>query len=352
MNTGVEGVKKAIKARLFKNVQKNVMSRLIENRIIVINPSVSDVIDTNEVFRHGEYYLYIAGYERLLSIFQQFGGNIKRIQIVHHNITDNLLRYNIYENIVKVYAQQLTEVRVNANDFSQFLLELSNAGEHFQFRNARKFVFQGFDLGIQFDLNTIFPKLESLVLHSIEDRINTVCLANVENLKEFELDYSSFGSLRKQDLEYIFIKNKYIERLSLEMWSKIDTFRLIERHLKNLTTLIVRNEGTDILDRINKNLSFDMPNLKMLVLRGTYKNCRIIDFVNCFKNVEVAILRPANECDFLRYIGKLMYVKEIITNKFNKNNVHRIMRQLKYWTYSFENEKFTNKEFLVLKRNA
>ncbi|XP_031617083.1 uncharacterized protein LOC116336973 isoform X2 [Contarinia nasturtii] len=144
------------------------VKKILEDRIIQIVPINFDNEKMHEFDLGGYIYLNIYGVNKALSLFKNFGNLIKKIKVDYKFIdqVDDNIRHQINENIITKYAKQFTEFHIVAsNAFLTFLDELSNGGERIRFPNVKKLVYHGPDFGNSYDLNSIFPNLESLTLH-------------------------------------------------------------------------------------------------------------------------------------------------------------------------------------------
>lgn len=318
------------------SASKNVMRQILEKCVIVIDLH-NDISGIEGRLKNGELYLHIRNFTRLMSLFENFGESTRRIHINYQHIMGVNYRERrvINENIIKKYANQLTELRINA--FCNLLWdEISNDEGNIYFPNVKTFSYSGVNDLASFDLHSIFPKLESFSMTGLIRIADKNCLANVKNLKELELRIDSMG-IEEHQLDTIFTNNKGLTRVVLSIANRKDTLRSIERNLKNLTSFeIQRNVDTEILDRAHDQLyvlksittfkigfyvtsqltdrvlSFDMPNLKILYLNALLIDDRIIDFINLFKRLETVDVRSDTRNAMVKDIGKLIYVKEFI----------------------------------------
>ncbi|XP_031619140.1 uncharacterized protein LOC116338176 [Contarinia nasturtii] len=229
---GFKTTKMAGQSRALMTISGDAMRRIFQDRIIVIDPN-RYYDGTYEYYNKGERYLEIANYARLLSLFQQFGGNTSRIHVYYGSMNDSV-RSEINKNIIKKCANQLTELKISTSDDTRIWEELSNENGSIFFPEVKKFKYLGPISRNSFDLNSIFPKLETFtLLGSVND---TNCLKNVKSLKELTM---STSSIEEHQFDNIFANNKQIYKLSLATITR-KTLGAIEKNLNNLKTLKVK----------------------------------------------------------------------------------------------------------------
>lgn len=287
--------------RILRTIPRKAMERIFEDRIIVINPHNFDGI--NEYISDDNSYLRIGGYDRLMLFFQYFGNHTKRIEIMYDFLRNHEC-HAISENIIKKYAGQLTEIRMRTLDDAEIWAAISNENGEILFPKVKKFHYKGTSSKNTLKLNSIFPELKSIELFgSIAD---AHCMSNIKNLNELVL---STISIEEHQLENIFANNKEITKLILLIANKIETLHSIEKHLKHLQILQIKYVGKEFLTRPKErlynlssittfdvaireisdflgDLSFEMPNLKKLILRGDRIDEDIVHFINHFEKLE------------------------------------------------------------------
>ncbi|XP_031629747.1 uncharacterized protein LOC116344982 [Contarinia nasturtii] len=315
----------------------NVMSRIFENHIIVINLH-GTISGIEQHLQNGELHLHIGNFNRLMSLFEKFGKNVRRIHINYKSLIGpyDRERQIINKNIIKRFGDQLTELKITTF-YDAIWNEISNENGEIHFPNVKKFSYTGINGRDIFDLHSIFPKLETFRMNGLVRIIDKNCLANVKNLKELELKISSIG-IEEHQLDSIFANNKGISTLVLSIVRRKDTLRSIEENLKHLETLEIQGHAdNEILERgfdrvynlksvitfrlnfyvtsqlVDKILSFEMPNLKRLYLQALLIDNRITDFINHFKNLEMADVRSETKNVMVKQIGKLIYAKAFVT---------------------------------------
>ncbi|XP_031621449.1 uncharacterized protein LOC116339611 [Contarinia nasturtii] len=316
-------------------VAGDAIRRVFETRIIAIQ-EYPDMAETIEVY-DGEQILLIRNHTKLMSLFEQFGSHARRIHISYESM-DKERRREINEKIMKRCANQLTELQILTRDDTGIWEEMSNGKRDIRFPKVEHFIFLGSSKRNKFDLNAIFPRLKffSFPFGSVTD---TNCLANVRNLKELKL---YIESIQEHQLGNIFANNKHISKLTLKTHIrktiKRETLRSIES-LKNLKTLEINKVSPDFFNRasnrvynltsvttfvtmcrepikLNRDFSFDMPNLKHLRLCGTNSDNRTSDLINHFKSLETVLLFGDCEFNVIECIESLKYVKEFTTSTY------------------------------------
>ncbi|XP_031633754.1 uncharacterized protein LOC116347332 [Contarinia nasturtii] len=297
------------------------VKKIFEDRIIQICPMNWDDEEVREETLDGNIYLNIYGGDRILSLFEHFGELVKKIKIDYEFIdeVDEDIRQQINENIIKKYAKQFTEFHIIVRgSFLAFLNELSDGGERIHFPNVKKLVYQGPNFGNSYDLNAIFPNLESLnfyynrffMSHSVM-QINMTCMENVTKLKELKLEINRHSYIQRE-LQHFLAKNKQISTLKIVIADKTDILRSIEAHATNLQTLEIQMDNTDFLTHVSEEHPFNMPKLKRLNLRGNCDTSRIINFINSFKKLETLDVWTNNDL-IISNFGKLIEIREFIT---------------------------------------
>ncbi|XP_031633843.1 uncharacterized protein LOC116347408 [Contarinia nasturtii] len=293
------------------------VKKIFEDRIIQVRPMNWDH-QISEESLNGSIYLNINDVNRALSFFKNFGDHIKKIKI-NYEFVDDIDRRQINENIITKYAKQFTDFHIVTFDsFSTFLDQLSNGGERTHFLNVKRLRYEGPSFGESYDLNAIFPNLESLTLyynpffmdHTFM-QINTNCMTNIKKLEELKLEINPV-SYELHDLEHIFVKNKQLFTLGLVLIDKIDILRSIEVHANTVQTLEIHIDGTDFLTHVSEKQPFNMPKLKRLNLRGSCDDSRIISFINSFKKLETLEVMVSNAL-IISQIEQLIEINEFIT---------------------------------------
>ncbi|XP_031628255.1 uncharacterized protein LOC116344032 [Contarinia nasturtii] len=333
---GLKATKGAGRSKALIAGSKDAMSRIFEDRILVIDnwTTLNRSVETSERQEHkdGQFYFDFGSYARLVSLFETFGKHARRISINYRSMNATVRR-EINKNIINKYANYLTELKIYVYNDSGIWEEISNENGQIQFPNVEKFTYvcdTADSSRKSFNLNAIFPKLESFkLIGSIKD---PNCLVNVTNLKELTLQTPSIPEHQFQD---IFAKNKKISKLNFSP-QKTETLQSIGKYLKNLQTLKINSAGDEFLTGGNRvqnltsvttfvvgidetrlltgGLSFKMPNLKRLIVRGEYIDQQLSDFINHFKNLDMVEIKPYDGIyDAVECIEKLTSVKEYIS---------------------------------------
>ncbi|XP_031639531.1 uncharacterized protein LOC116351547, partial [Contarinia nasturtii] len=369
---GIKAVELAVQNHVSPGAVKNAMSRLFRDCIIAIMPD--EVNETSEYYKNGERCIQTGNRAKLISLFEHFGENARRIHIYYCGMSD-VMRRDINENIIKRYAHQLTEFRINTFEDSNIWDEISNDRGELRFAQVKRFKYTGPITKATFDLNSIFPKLESL---SFFVRLtNANCLANVRNLKDIRL---FTGSIEEHQLAHIFKNNKQLSKVSLALnLHTTETLRAVENHLNRLQIFKIKYVNSEFFRRIDRiynltsvttfdvkfnetndligDLSFDMPNLKKLVLRGNIIDHRIADFINHFEQLDSVEVDSRCRYDIVKCVKELNKVKEFRTNGFENspsfkksfsqmNNVNKYFKKkMPAWTFS----QGTTEDFAIFK---
>ncbi|XP_031627237.1 uncharacterized protein LOC116343358 [Contarinia nasturtii] len=356
---GLELSKKAGRSKALIPASRMAMSNIFRDRLLFIDSymTMNRSDESYERYDNEDYHFQFGSLDRLNSLFETFGKDARRI-LINYRFMDETIRRDINKNIINKYANYFTQLIMIAQNDSGIWEEISNEKGVVQFPNVKKFTY-GCHIAdsnrTSFDLNKIFPNLESFKLFgSIKD---PNCLANVTKLTELRL---RDASIEEHHLPDIFAKNKQISELSFSTKSA-NTLRAIAQNLKNLQILKIRNAGSDFLIRatnrpvynltsvtnfdlyvyssseIIENLAFDMPNLKKMVLRVVLIDPQITNFINRFKHLESVRIIPYDLYNVVECIEKLTHAKEFtspflcsqiseLTNFFetSKSNLKRL----------------------------
>lgn len=152
--------------------------------------------DIREDAFNGNHIITIFSGEKILSMADNFGTIVKRIKVDYNFLDDdedvNDMRTQINEKTIIKQAEHFTEFEAVAkNSFIEFLDEIQSG---IRFPNVTKFMYEGPNLGNSYDLNVIFPNMESLTLYYNEIfmwyshmDIDINCLAKITKLKELQL---------------------------------------------------------------------------------------------------------------------------------------------------------------------
>lgn len=164
---------------------------------------------------------------------------------------------------------------IKAPNFIEFLNKIPHGKKQIIFPNVTKLTYKGAgynvaDFSGSFDLNEIFPKLESLTLyynmvfiHYSEMRVDMNCLKNIKNLKELQLEISP-NSTQVDELDNFFASNPKISKIKVTIKDNFDVLHSIANRLKNVQTLEIQFDSSEYLDHIPGDLSFNMPKLNVL----------------------------------------------------------------------------------------
>lgn len=333
---GLNATKGAGRSRALIAASRDGMGRIFRDHILMID-NIAMLISSNKTSQRfdkksGQFQLKFGNYNLLMSLFEICGKDARKIFINYRNMDENIRR-DINKNIVNKYAEYLTDLSIEILSDKGLWEEISNENGEIQFPNVKNFSYvcnKTLSDRKSFDLNAMFPKLENFKL--IGSINNPNCLANVSNLKDLTVlpTYVLRHNFPEHLFEDIFAKNKGITKLNISP-QKIETLQSIDKHLKRLETLQLKNPSRKFLTRntgyqvcnlssiatliIDNNLdkelpgnpSFSMPNLKRLIIRGEYLTYQCTDFINHFENLEYAEIKPfynVFEC-----IGKLKHVK-------------------------------------------
>lgn len=250
------------------------------------------------------------------------------------------MRHEINEKIIKKCAHQLIELKISTPDDSEIWKEISNENGSVCFPEVKKFKYIGSISRNSFDLNAIFPKLEIFTLLGSVNDAN--CLAKVKNLKELTLSSESIG---EHQFEQIFANNGHITKLSLASITT-GTLGSVATHLNNLKILKVKRVGKEFFIRpanvdryflpsvsyldvnfyetseLIGDLSFDMPNLRSLKLRGNLVDHRIYEFINHFEKLESVKIDTTCKYDMVKCVEQLTHVNEFATGGFENSRVY------------------------------
>ncbi|XP_031617953.1 uncharacterized protein LOC116337488 [Contarinia nasturtii] len=330
--SGLETTKKVARDQIRSGLAGK---KIFKDRIIDLYPTRWGNSETEERFQLGDHIIYIYSYNRIVSIFEEFGDVINRVKI-SFEFLDEDIRHKINENIIKKYSKNWTELYISAPNFLEIIDEISNGEGRIRFPNVKKFTFsgvghEGANFGGSYDLNSIFPKLESLTLyytmifiHYSKMEINANCLKNVTKLKKLQLDIAP-DSFEVQDLKNMLARNKQITDFGFTITNNTDTLPSVVKYLKNLQTLKIQIDGTEFLDHISDETIFNIPTLKRLSISGGQDDFRTIDFINCFKKVETVDM--ISSTDSIRSdIGRLIHAKEFITTLVKIANLQEILQ--------------------------
>ncbi|XP_031622772.1 uncharacterized protein LOC116340432 [Contarinia nasturtii] len=347
---GLEATKNAARAQM--NISRVVMTRIIEKRIVVIDPD--DLFDgTQEYYQDGDYYLEIGSYDRIIEMFQKFGKKVKRIHVIYDELYGDDRRY-LNDYVIKPYVNKLTELRIKTLDDTGLWQEILNPERQLHFPSVKKFDFYGTNTRDSFKLESIFPNLEIFKFYGAI--VDTNCLENVKNLKELTL---RTRSIAEQQFDHIFVNNKNLTKLALLMPYEMTTLRSIHIHLTKLKTLKLRDPGRGFLIRANdpvytlasvdsldvifgRNselvgpLSFNMPNVTKIRLHGNRIDSDISGFVSQFKNLKTLEVKVVHRYDVAQSIAQLKNIKEFITTKFEMN----LLSQLYTFFHNFDEKTF------------
>lgn len=311
--------------------------KIFQDRLIHISPMNWDDEQTREEDNeNGTICLNIYGVDRILSLFEHFGNLVTKIKINYEFIdeVDDDIRQEINENVIKKYSNQFTELHVIvSSSFSTFLDQFSIGGERIHFPNVKKLVYQGPNFGNSYDLNSIFPNLESLHFyynrffadHSLM-QLNMTCMENVSKLKELNLQIHR-NSYTIRGLEHFLMRNEQLSTLKIVLTDKIDILRSIEAHAINLKTLEIQIDSVGFLDRVSEKHPFNMPNLKRLNLRGICDDSRIIKFINNFQKLETLDVWINSDLIALN-MEKLIDIHEFITFDIKTANINEKLEKI------------------------
>ncbi|XP_031637872.1 uncharacterized protein LOC116351022 [Contarinia nasturtii] len=338
------GFEAAKKAAQIKIRSRGAINRIFEDNIIIIKPypheKHEEIIEFDQ---KDEHFLKIQDYGKLMRLFHHFGEHVRRIHIYYYYMDDDMRR-DINENIIKKYANQLTELEIytpqvwSESQNERIWQEISNENGEIHFPKVKKFKYTGRISRKSFDVNSILPSIEIFKLHGDVDDIN--CLANVRHLKELSLNTESIG---EDLLVNIIANNKQITKLTLWNSNTIRTVRSIGENLKDLKTLIVKYVGNDffvpttnkvynftsvtsfsvfgVMASLYRNISFDMPNLENLKLVGWNIDHRITNFVNRFHKLETVYVDGLTGKSSMSCIKSMIHVKEFATIDFGNSKL-------------------------------
>lgn len=347
-DAGLEETKKACRSRLLSNAAAAAMKRIFENRILTFDGSLFSETETIEYsVSNGDIFIIFGSIANLESLFRRFGEYARRIEIDYRSIEEISVWRDISQRFIMPIANQLTELRVLANDDGNIWKQMSNRKQKIHFPNVKKFSYFGSDSHTgSYDLNSIFPQLETF--HFFGDVMQSYRLPNVSNLTELVLESST---IQEHQLEYIFANNEKIKKLTISI-QKWQTLHSIAQHLKNLQTLKVQKAGNEFLTRKNNNvynltsvtffdiafdstsvviaeLPFVMPNLKKLRLRSKDGiDHRIVDFIKYFPTLKSVEFRQSGVYDIIDCIEKLPHIKEVTTHhsEFDKTKLSKFFQ--------------------------
>lgn len=341
---GFKATQNAAKAKI---KSRYAIENIFKNFIIVIKPQLNwtqEVID--EYDKKGENYLQIHKYDEIMRLFHHFGKHVKRIHVYYYHMNDSV-RHNINENIIKKCANQLTELAIFTTWIpvpisNQIWEEIQNENGEIRFPKVKKFKFDGFISRNPFDVNSIFPTLETFKLHG--DVVDINCLASVTQLKELSLNADE--SLEEDQLVNIIANNKELTKLTVWAYSTTRTVRAIARNLKNLKTLIVKfvtNEFFDPepdevynltsvtnlivighMENLYGNISFVVPNLINLKLDGWIIDHRITNFINRFKKLKTVYISGSTTDNAIDCIAPLVHIEEFATINFENSKLRTL----------------------------
>nr|ACZ26283.1 secreted protein E [Mayetiola destructor] len=340
--TDIETIRNFIRSRIIFP-SDIIMSRILQNCIIIIAEEIvdDDGDDVYEFYAYGDLFVRIHKHQKLMSFFDRFGHQVKKITIYYfpeefvHTI--DVIRY-----IVKICVENLEELRIDTLDDRGLWKEISNENNEIIFPNVKKFEFVGESKRNEFKLNLIFPKLESFkLIGSITD---VYCLENVTGLQELTLSYlyNIFNEIineHEHQLKDIFKNNKNMTKVSLGGPIRRETMHSIAKYLTKLETLEIESPGKDFLLRANNstalyelplvthfvissaeidelledgNFSFRMPKLKRLTVNLITVDDKVIEFIQQFKKLEILELF-VRDVNVIGFIEDLVHIKEFST---------------------------------------
>ncbi|XP_031624677.1 uncharacterized protein LOC116341638 [Contarinia nasturtii] len=340
---GFKTTRKAAQAEM--KISRGMLNKIFKEYIIMIeicpDGESKEIIEFD---KKAERYIKIQSYGRLMRLFNHFGEHVRRIHIYYDYMNDNMRR-DINKNIIKKCANQLTELAIFTLSFDiddhieQIWDEISNENGEIHFPEVKKFKYNGRIPRRSFDVNSIFPKLETLKLSGNVDNLS--CLVHLRQLKELSLNSLS---IQENAVVNIITNNKQITKLAIFSYNTIRTVRSIAENLKDLKTLNVRDAGTnffvsttnhvynltsvtslsvfsDKIEQFYGNLSFDMPHLKNLELIGWNFDHRITNFINRFHVLETVYVHKLTTDNPISCIQPLIYVKEFSTVNFENSEL-------------------------------
>nr|ACZ26284.1 secreted protein D [Mayetiola destructor] len=332
------------------------MNRILQNYIFIIAQEIvnddDDDDDINEFSAYGDLYVRFHKHQKLMSFFDRFGHQVKKI-IIYYPLKRFIHFIEVIRYIVKICAENLEELRIESRDDRGLWKGISNEKNEIIFPNVKKFEFFGESNRNELKLNLIFPKLESLNLSgSITD---VYCLENVTGLQELTLNYYyciANDIIAKDELQLndIFKNNKNMTKVSLAGPIRRETMHSIAKYLTKLETLEVELPGDEFLLRANDsvalyelplvthflissihayvklenpNISFHMPNLKRLTVNLIDVDDKAIEFFQQFKKLEILefFVRDFN---VVETIENVVHIKEFTTEFYEETGFESV----------------------------